>query len=55
MKSQTMHQLSIFKVFMANIAAFGVALSDVNEWLKFVSLLAAIGYTAWKWKNDASK
>jgi hypothetical protein len=54
--------LDMVKVVMANISAitFGFIhieqMKDEIEWgLKIVSLLIAIGYTIWKWRNDVKK
>lgn len=29
-----------------------VTLSGLNEWLKFLSIMVAIGYGVWKWRTD---
>lgn len=50
------------KVIIANISAitFGFIQldqmrDDIEWWLKIISLLLAIGYTAWKWRKDIKK
>ncbi len=35
--------------------AVGIGVADLNPWLTMVSLLFAIGYTAWKWRKDYKK
>ena len=42
-------------VLMAHAMAMLISFTNVAEWLKIVSLLLAIGYTAWKWFTDYSE
>lgn len=45
----------IAKVFGFHVFAITISLSTVEWTLKIVSLLAAIGYTLWKWRSDYLK
>lgn len=42
-------------VLMAHALAITITFTNVVEWLKIVSLLLAIGYTAWKWYYEYKK
>lgn len=43
------------KVVGANVGALSIGAADINDVLTTFSLLAAIGYTLWKWKRDYNK
>jgi len=45
----------LIKVFILNIAAFGISLSDVELLLRIVSILLAITYTGYKFWKDTRK
>jgi hypothetical protein len=47
--------LEIGAVLSAHALAIIVNLSNVSDWLKLLSLVLAIGYTAWKWITDYRK
>lgn len=51
--TQTHHHIG--SVILAHLTAIGINLTGVNDWLKCISLLAAIGYTIWKWYTDYKK
>lgn len=53
MKQDTL--VHIGQVAVANIAAYGVTLADVNEMVKFVSLAAAASYTIYRFYKDVKK
>jgi hypothetical protein len=38
-----------------HILAIGITFTDVENVLKIVSLLLAIGYTGWKWRSEYIK
>lgn len=40
------------EVIIANIAAYGIALSDVNQWLTTISLILAISFTIYKFSKE---
>ncbi len=42
----------IGQVLSAHAMAIIISFTNVAEWLKIISLLLAIGYTAWKWYTD---
>lgn len=44
--------IHICQVLIAHALAIVITLTDVSDWLKIVSLLLAIGYTAWRWRTD---
>lgn len=44
--------IHICQVLIAHALAIVITLTDVSDWLKIVSLLLAIGYTAWRWITD---
>jgi len=44
-----------FDVPLLHILAIGITFTDVENVLKIVSLLLAIGYTAWKWRSESKK
>lgn len=35
--------------------AIWISVTDLSDWLKFLSLLLAIGYTTWKWSHEYKK
>jgi len=39
-------------IWLVNISAIGITFSNVEQFLKIISLLAAIGYTVWRWQKD---
>lgn len=38
-----------------HILAIGLTFTDIESYLKIISLLLAIGYTAWKWSWEYRK
>ncbi len=44
-----------FDVPLLHILAVGLTFTDVENYLKIVSLIVAIGYTGWKWRTDYKK
>ncbi len=42
-------------VILAHLAAIGISLTNIELGLKIISLLAAIGYTCWKWQHEWKK
>lgn len=44
-----------FDVPLLHILAIGITFTDVENILKLVSLLLAIGYTGWKWHFEWEK
>ena len=45
----------ILSVIAAHVGAVMITLTAANDWLKFGSLLLAMGYTVWRWQNDYKK
>lgn len=45
----------VLGVIMAHFAAIGISFTRIELGLKIVSLLAAIGYTVWKWQHEWKK
>lgn len=45
----------IFTIIMVHLSAVGVTLLNVETGLKIISLLVAIGYTAWRWVTEYKK
>lgn len=43
------------EVLFIHVAAVGVTYTDVEQPLKIISLLIAIGYGIWRWKRDYYK
>lgn len=44
-----------FDVPLLHVLAIGITFTDVENTLKLVSLLLAIGYTGWKWRSEYKK
>lgn len=42
----------IFQVVLAHLGAITVTFLEVENALKIISLLSAIGYTCWKWRKE---
>ena len=42
----------VLSVLLAHMAAIGITFTNVELTLKIISLLLAIGYTAWKWVKE---
>lgn len=42
----------VLSVILAHTAAIGITFTNVELTLKIISLLLAIGYTAWKWIRE---
>ena len=51
----TNDQIDTIKVGLANIGAITITAAQVQDALSIASLTLAIGYTAWKWRNDILK
>ncbi len=47
-----MHHKNTIEVIAANIGAYGIALSDVNQWLTTISLILAISFTIYKFSKE---
>lgn len=56
MSQEQFHKLAdYFDVPLLHVLAIGITFTDVENTLKIVSLILAIGYTAWKWKSEYKK
>jgi hypothetical protein len=42
----------IIQVVLAHLGAITVTFLDVENALKIISLVSAIGYTLWKWRKE---
>lgn len=45
----------VAQIILVHLAALGVTFLDIELGLKIISLLAAIGYTCWKWVHEWKK
>jgi hypothetical protein len=45
----------VLGVILTHFAAIGISFTDVEVGLKIISLMAAIGYTTWKWRSEWKK
>lgn len=53
MNEDTVHPL--VKVWVATFGAITISLSDVLHIFQIASLIVAIAYTLWKWRQEARK
>ena len=47
--------IDIIDVPMLHMVAIGITFTDIENVLKVASLILAIGYTAWKWRDEYKK
>lgn len=45
----------VITVIAVHVSAIGITLLNVEMGLKIISLLVAIGYTAWRWFSEYKK
>jgi len=42
-------------IILAHIGAIGISFSEIEDSLKIISLILAIGFTVWKWHHEYKK
>ena len=55
MPSRFANHTDIFTVITVHLSAIGVTFLDIENVLKVLSLVAATGYTLWKWYREWKK
>ena len=44
--------IDTIKVILANVGAITISAANIQTALSIVSLVLAVSYTTWKWRND---